>query len=174
MDLFVARAVGTATGAPDPRATMIRAVGLVTARGDVHLVYYGGWQSPLDSYERPPLPLGGWTSDVAYDDDPLSFFDAVGANTSHRWWRFRWTGKWRVQAGTADWAGWELTTPLSLWAAASATATLAAGRRVGRPRRWGRQGRCVRCGYDLRGSPDRCPECGAAAAAGRRRRRRLY
>ena len=52
------------------------------------------------------------------------------------------------------------------WAVAAFLLVLPARRGLGwlRSRRRARRGDCRACGYDLRASPDRCPECGVATA----------
>jgi hypothetical protein len=56
---------------------------------------------------------------------------------------------------------------LPYWFIATVAALLPLRQLVARLRRRRalRLGRCTACGYDLRGSPERCPECGAGAAA---------
>jgi hypothetical protein len=53
------------------------------------------------------------------------------------------------------------------WAMFLAAALLPADwlRRTIRQRRQQKTGLCPECGYDLRATPDRCPECGAAVAS---------
>jgi hypothetical protein len=103
-------------------------------------------------------------------------------NFSHTRWVWRRTDPWDHSLGPdgpallrAVGIGWEnervLMTGETSWAvqvrlgwfvllSALTTLLLALRRRgAGRPR----EGRCGGCGYDLRATPERCPECGAVA-----------
>jgi hypothetical protein len=62
---------------------------------------------------------------------------------------------------------WSLRIPY--WSLALLCLPLPAARGVGwwRRRRTRKQGHCPACGYDLRATPDRCPECGTAAGTSR-------
>jgi hypothetical protein len=84
---------------------------------------------------------------------------ARGVHDPREGWR-RWLGfEVRRQSGWTT-----LTLPLWVFAAMCliAPAHWVLLRRRDRRRR--RESRCVDCGYDLRGSPGRCPECGASSA----------
>jgi hypothetical protein len=59
-----------------------------------------------------------------------------------------------------------LAVPHWFAAALAGAAPLAWLRRWVAARRRPRAGLCVRCGYDLRATPDGCPECGSGREAG--------
>ena len=56
---------------------------------------------------------------------------------------------------------WAVITPLTLTAILPAMSLATSIRR----RHWTAHGRCRNCGYDLRATPDRCPECGDAPSS---------
>jgi len=59
--------------------------------------------------------------------------------------------------GRASASSWALVLVSGAWPATSIVLLMRRTRR----RRLARAGCCAKCGYDLRASPDRCPECGA-------------
>lgn len=114
--------------------------------------YYGWLYMRMNPYTAPSYS-------VAY-----SHLDAA---RSYKDWEFAGMGWYAVH----DRNGMHTTTgvaPFSYFVIA--TALLPAvwvPRRVRsmlRGRKWGRAGLCPSCGYDLRASPERCPECGTATA----------
>jgi hypothetical protein len=74
-------------------------------------------------------------------------------------------GFW-IEWQLSDTSGWVWTAPYwKLFWLSLGLPFLWGARRV--RGRIARIGRCIACGYDLRATPDRCPECGTSVASGR-------
>jgi hypothetical protein len=96
-------------------------------------------------------------------DDFNAKFSAGDPWTRLGFWLQRDNVGWGNLAGKSTWIA------IPHWFLSLLTASIAAwsGRKLRRNRaavRWRAQGRCERCGYDIRATPDRCPECGQSVS----------
>ena len=139
------------------RCSLVRPVAGLMERWDAH-VFHG-----TVTVQRFTRPVG---------TDP----ESVTADLPVRWRHYRTSDvasrPFRYGLENVGWrrgqlwqSGWAVTGPF--WPLPVLTvmpaAAVVAGRVAARRRR--RVGRCRRCGYDLRATPGRCPECGAAGDA---------
>jgi len=148
--------------------TVIAAVGLALAVTTVVL-----WVRS----HRPAGPLGITDSIDIRDHDPrywivsrkdqLILCRQVGKDWDHPLRELNVPGLMRFGGGWGDRSMlWNLVVPHWLVATAAVIPFLIwlpILHRALRARKRQRQGFCPKCGYDLRATPDRCPECGAAA-----------
>ncbi len=91
---------------------------------------------------------------VLEDDPPIASF-SLGESTGWRRWGF---GYWRYALGAIRIRRVEI--PIGLVFLLTLTLPASRLRTYLVRRRRARIGKCPRCNYDLRATPDRCPECG--------------
>jgi len=136
-----------------------------TSKGHLEV---GAWMTRI-SPSQPGDPFGlNYTRDQAnLPMNPFIFVDVDFGDKRFSWERgdFAWYSIRNAVTGNAD---SELIVPF--WSIAAITALMPLGWPI--QRRWSRirarrrrsLGLCPSCGYDLRATPNRCPECGNVPA----------
>jgi hypothetical protein len=131
-------------------------------RGQVTLIRFSRWDRPFNSqivYGDPYPPPGpgdnpfgiGWNADT--HKRFAGFEWAAGSYWPPMAWQFRRRPTFQ-RCGIPCWFIVVISAPLP---AACIMRLLRRRRRI-------RRGLCLRCGYNLRATPDRCPECGIPAS----------
>ena len=134
-------------------------VGALSMRGVVRVERggYGGLSRPEWQYSAYSTPAGGLAGELAARDRNGGWLRSIGFAYA----RFDYTGDGRSVRRAWYAPHWAVAGCFGVPAALWAVGMWRQGRRRG-------PGVCARCGYDLRATPERCPECGAIPTDARR------
>jgi hypothetical protein len=119
----------------------------------------------------PPKVQNGIPDEIGIVSDEAEFWDRI-------WWHpneiFRFAGFAYIQSEPIKYLNviavlavkgcWAMETPYWFWCGITAFLPIIAGTQWFKQLRRSKHGMCRHCGYDLRATPDKCPECGTIPA----------